>query len=223
MGLSIGVGTRVGERGDLCYGGKNRRCWPGVLGSGPGICSNRSRARQSIRRCGLKQVTGLLAAGLLYVGLRWLRGESTLGKVLGVLCILVGIAIGIEALSSAVVGFFGVLLLAVKIVVVCAMCYVGWNWFQQGTLAFRRGACSLSSYVVLEFALSFPFGIELLSATFPRVGHLRALVRRNRRSRGRGGCADSHWHRPDAPLGSGVLSDHPALCKRVFLTLCLAR
>jgi len=78
-------------------------------------------------------VTGLLAAGLLYVGLRWLRGESTLGKVLGVLCILVGIAIGIEALSSAVVGLFGVLLLAVKIFVVYAMCYVGWNWFQQGT------------------------------------------------------------------------------------------
>lgn len=80
-------------------------------------------------------VTGLLAAGLLYVGLRWLRGESTLGKVLGVLCILVGIAIGIEALSSAVVGLFGVLLLAVKIVVVCTMCYVGWSWFQQGTFS----------------------------------------------------------------------------------------
>ena len=80
-------------------------------------------------------VTGFLAAGLLYVGLRWLRGESTLGKVLGVLCILVGIAIGIEALSSAVVGLFGVLLLAVKIFVVCAMCYVGWSWFQQGTFS----------------------------------------------------------------------------------------
>ena len=79
-------------------------------------------------------LTGLIAADLLYVGLRWVRGEGTLGKVLGMLCILAGLAFGFEALSSAVVGFFGALLLAVKILVVCAMCYIGWSWFQQGEL-----------------------------------------------------------------------------------------
>ena len=84
-------------------------------------------------------VTGLIAAGLLYVGLRWVRGEDTLRKVLGMLCILAGLAVGFEALSSAVVGFFGALLLAVKILVVWAMCYIGWSWFQQGTLSLPLG------------------------------------------------------------------------------------
>lgn len=83
-------------------------------------------------------VTGLLAVGLFYVGLRWLRGDSIAGKVLGALCILVGLGIGAEAVMSAVVGFFGALLLAVKIVVVCAMCYVGWNWFQQGAFSLSQ-------------------------------------------------------------------------------------
>ena len=84
-------------------------------------------------------VTGFIAAGLLYVGLRWVRGEGTSGKVLGTLCILVGIAVGFEALSSAVVGFWGALMLSVKILVVCAVCYIGWNWFQQGTFSLPLG------------------------------------------------------------------------------------
>ena len=70
-------------------------------------------------------LTGLIAAGLSYVGLRWVRGEGTQGKVLGILSILAGLAVRFEALSSAVVGFFGALLLAVKILVVNAMCYIG--------------------------------------------------------------------------------------------------
>ncbi len=40
----------------------------------------------------------LIAAGLSYVGLRWVRGEGTLGKVLGMLCIVAGLAVGSEAL-----------------------------------------------------------------------------------------------------------------------------
>ena len=80
-------------------------------------------------------LTGLIATDLLYVGLRWVRGEGMLGKVLGMLCILAGLAVGFEALSSAVVRFFGALLLAAKILVVCAMCYIGWTWFQQGSFS----------------------------------------------------------------------------------------
>ena len=76
-------------------------------------------------------VTGLIAAGLLYVELRWVRGESTLGKFLGMLCILAGLAVGFEVLLSAVIGFFGDLLLTVKILVVCSMCYICWKWFLQ--------------------------------------------------------------------------------------------
>ncbi|MEE2726625.1 MAG: hypothetical protein VX792_06100 [Candidatus Latescibacterota bacterium] len=83
--------------------------------------------------------TGLIAAGLSYVGLRWVRGEGTQGKVLGMLSILAGLAVGFEALSSAVVGFFGALLLAVKILVVSAMCYIGWSWFQQGSFSLLLG------------------------------------------------------------------------------------
>ena len=78
----------------------------------------------------------MIAAGLLYVGLRWVRGEGTLGKFLGMLCILAGLAVGFEVLLSAVIGFFGDLLLAVKILVVCAMCYICWKWFLQCIFSF---------------------------------------------------------------------------------------
>ena len=83
--------------------------------------------------------TGLIATDLLYVGLRWVRGEGTQGKVLGMLSILASLAFGFEALSSAVVGFFGALLLAVKILVVSAMCHIGWSWFQQGSFSLLLG------------------------------------------------------------------------------------
>ena len=73
------------------------------------------------------------------MGLRWVRGEGRLGKVLGMLCILAGLAVGFEALSSAVVGFLGALLLSVKILVFCAMCYIGRNWFQRGTFSLPLG------------------------------------------------------------------------------------
>ena len=84
-------------------------------------------------------LTGLIATDLLYVGLRWGRGEGTQRKVLGMLSILAGLAVGFEALSRAVVGFFGALLLAVKILVVSAMCCIGWSWFQQGSFSLLLG------------------------------------------------------------------------------------
>ncbi len=81
-----------------------------------------------------------LAAGALYMGARWLSGESGLGKVLGVLAVLAGLFIGAKAVLGAVVGLFGALLLFVKVAVVCAMLYVGWGWFQQGAFRLpRRG------------------------------------------------------------------------------------
>lgn len=81
-----------------------------------------------------------LAVGALYAGMRWLRGESALGKALGVLAVLFGLFIGAKAVLGAVVGLFGAILLAVQIAVVCAMLYVGWGWFQQGEFRLpRRG------------------------------------------------------------------------------------
>lgn len=81
-----------------------------------------------------------LAVGVLYLGTRWLSGERALGKVAGVLAVLVGLAIGAKAVLGAVVGLFGAILLAIKIAVVCAMVYVGWGWFQQGAFRLpRRG------------------------------------------------------------------------------------
>ena len=63
------------------------------------------------------------------------------------LCILVGLAVEFEALSSAIVDFFGALLLAVKILVVCAMCYIGCNWFHQGAFNLPFGRMRLYAYM----------------------------------------------------------------------------
>ncbi len=84
---------------------------------------------------------GGLAVAVCYLGMRWLRGDSTVSKILGVLCILGGLALGADAVLCAVVGVFGAVFLAIKVFVVCAMCYVGWGWFQQG--AFRMPSRSL--------------------------------------------------------------------------------
>ena len=40
---------------------------------------------------------GALAAGALYIGLRWLRGESILGRVVGALVLLAGIGLAFWA------------------------------------------------------------------------------------------------------------------------------
>ena len=63
------------------------------------------------------------------------------------LCILVGLAVEFEALSSAFIDFFGALLLAVKILVVCAMCYIGCNWFQQGAFNLPLVRMRLYAYI----------------------------------------------------------------------------
>ena len=63
------------------------------------------------------------------------------------LCILVGLAAEFEDLSSAFVDFFGALLLAVKILVVCAMFYIGCNWFQQGAFNLPLGRMRLYAYM----------------------------------------------------------------------------
>ena len=86
------------------------------------------------------------------------------------LCIIAGLAVGFEALSSAVVGFWGALLLSVKILVFCAMCYIGWNWFSGGPLAFRWGACGHRHLCILYLAFSFPFGIKLLPVSLRPFG-----------------------------------------------------
>ena len=77
-------------------------------------------------------VMGIIAAGALYMGKRWLGGESTIGKIVGVLAIVVGFVVGAHAVLGAVVGVFGAIVLAVKIAAVGAMLYIGWDWFKSG-------------------------------------------------------------------------------------------
>ena len=81
---------------------------------------------------------GLLAAGALYIGLRWLRGESILGRVVGALVLLAGVWLAFEAALSLVVGVFGAAFLLLKVALVLAMLYVGWRWLDNGEFSLRR-------------------------------------------------------------------------------------
>ncbi len=83
-------------------------------------------------------VMGIIAVGALYVGKRWLGGESVIGKVVGVLALVVGFVIGAKAVLGAVVGVFGAIFLAVQIAAVGAMFYIGWGWFQSGEFRLPR-------------------------------------------------------------------------------------
>ena len=75
---------------------------------------------------------GALAAGVLYIGLRWLRGESIVGRVVGALVLLAGIGLAFWAAWGLVSGVFGALFLLLKVAVVLAMLYVGWRWVDNG-------------------------------------------------------------------------------------------
>ncbi|MGY8827607.1 MAG: hypothetical protein ACKVJG_27480 [Candidatus Latescibacterota bacterium] len=83
---------------------------------------------------------GIIATGALYLGKRWLSGESVLGKIVGVLALVVGVVVGAKAVLGAVVGVLGAIVLAVKIAAVGAMLYIGWGWFKSGEfrLPWRR-------------------------------------------------------------------------------------
>ena len=80
---------------------------------------------------------GLLAAGALYIGLRWLRGESILGRVVGALVLLAGVWLAFKAALSLVVGVFGAAFLLLKVALVLAMLYVGWRWLDNGEFSLR--------------------------------------------------------------------------------------
>ena len=81
---------------------------------------------------------GLLAAGALYIGLRWLRGESILGRVVGALVLLAGIWLAFWAAFSLVSGVFGAAFLLLQVALVLAMLYVGWRWLDNGEFSLRR-------------------------------------------------------------------------------------
>ncbi len=81
---------------------------------------------------------GLLAAGALYIGLRWLRGESILGRVVGALVLLAGVWLAFGSALSLVAGVFGAAFLLLKVALVLAMLYVGWRWLDNGEFSLRR-------------------------------------------------------------------------------------
>lgn len=78
---------------------------------------------------------GLLAVGALYMGKRWIDGESTLGRIIGALTLIAGALLAFKAALAAVVGVFGAVFLMLKVSLVGAMVYVGLRWVQNG--AFR--------------------------------------------------------------------------------------
>ena len=78
---------------------------------------------------------GLLAVGALYLGKRWIDGESTLGRIIGALTLIAGALLAFKAALAVVVGVFGAVFLMLKVALVGAMVYVGLRWVQNG--AFR--------------------------------------------------------------------------------------
>ena len=78
---------------------------------------------------------GLLAVGALYLGKRWIDGESTLGRIIGALTLIAGALLAFKAALAAVVGVFGAVFLMLKVALVGLMVYVGLRWVQNG--AFR--------------------------------------------------------------------------------------
>ena len=80
----------------------------------------------------------LLAAGALYIGLRLLRGESIVGRVVGALVLLAGIWLAFWAALSLVSGIFGIAFLLLQVALVLAMLYVGWRWLDNGEFSLRR-------------------------------------------------------------------------------------
>jgi len=78
---------------------------------------------------------GLLAVGALYMGKRWIDGESTLGRIIGALTLIAGALLAFKAALAAVVGVFGAVFLMLKVSLVGAMVCVGLRWVQNG--AFR--------------------------------------------------------------------------------------
>ena len=76
---------------------------------------------------------GLLAVGALYLGKRWIDGESTLGRIIGALTLIAGALLAFKAALAAVVGVFGAVFLMLKVALVGAMVCVGLRWVQNGT------------------------------------------------------------------------------------------
>ena len=74
----------------------------------------------------------LLAAGALYMGKRWINGESILGRVIGALALIAGAILAFKAALGVVAGIFAALFLMLKIALVLAMFYVGWSWLRRG-------------------------------------------------------------------------------------------
>lgn len=75
---------------------------------------------------------GCVAVGALYMGKRWINGESILGRVIGALALIAGVILAFKAALGAVVGIFAALFLMLKIAFVLAMLYIGWSWLQRG-------------------------------------------------------------------------------------------
>lgn len=73
----------------------------------------------------------LLAVAALYLGKRWIKGESILGRVIGALALIAGVVLAFQAA-------LGALLLMLEVAVVGAMLYVGWSWLQSGEFRLMR-------------------------------------------------------------------------------------
>ena len=74
----------------------------------------------------------VLAAGTLYMGKRWIDGESTVGRIIGALALIAGAIMAFKAAMGVVVGIFAALFLMLKIALVFAMLFVGWSWLRCG-------------------------------------------------------------------------------------------
>lgn len=82
---------------------------------------------------------GFLAVGALYLGKRWINGESMLGRVIGALALIAGAVLAFKAALAAVVGAFSAVVLMLKVALVLAMIYVGLRWVQHGEFRLGRG------------------------------------------------------------------------------------
>ena len=74
----------------------------------------------------------LLAAGARYMGMRWINGESILGRAIGALALIAGVILAFKAALGVVGGIFAAVFLMLKIGLVLAMLYVGWSWLRRG-------------------------------------------------------------------------------------------
>ena len=80
-----------------------------------------------------------LVAGLIYLAWRLIEGRSVLLKVLGAFLLVAGVGLAFPVAGAMVVGTFGAIGLAFKIVVTVLMIYLGWRWLKTGRFSLPGG------------------------------------------------------------------------------------